>query len=104
MSYTDHSNGEIRLSNNWFIRVDVDSDKPKYKTVIEVSDPNGGQYDVSTVLINLESPPNVVQEFEKSASQLPDIGELGRLETHNSQVIRELVRILPEFDSQGNRI
>jgi len=104
LNSTSQSNGEIELSNGWKIQLGTDADSPAPNTIIGIIKPNGNRYDTSNVLMNTESPDTVVQEFEKSATRLSDLSELDRLEKHDSQVVREIVRILPDFDAQGNPV
>jgi hypothetical protein len=104
LNSTSPANGEIELTNGWKIQLGTDADSPAPNTIIGIIDPNGNRYDTSNVLMNTESPDTVVQEFEKSVERLSDLSELDRLENHDSQVVREMVRILPDFDAQGNPI
>lgn len=104
LNSTSQANGEIELSNGWKIHLGTDEDSPAPNTIIGIIEPNGNRHDTSNVLMNSESPDTVVQEFEKSAKRLSDLSELDRLEKHDSQVVREMVRILPDFDAQGTPI
>lgn len=104
LNSTSQSNGEIELSNDWKIQLGTDADSPAPNTIIGIIKPNGNRHDTSNVLRNTESADTVVQEFEKSATRLSDLSELDRLEKHDSQVVREIVRILPDFDAQGNPV
>lgn len=101
---TSQANGEIELSNGWKIQLGTDADSPAPNTIIGIKEPNGNRYDTSNVLMNTESPDTVVKVFEKSAKRLSYLSELDRLEKHDSQVVREMVRILPDFDAQGNPV
>lgn len=104
LNSTSQADGEIELSNGWKIQLGTDANSPAPNTIIGIIEPNGNRFDTSNVLMNTESPDTVVQEFEKSAERLSDLSELDRLEKHDSQVVRELVRILPDFDAQGNPV
>lgn len=97
----DKSGGEITLKNGWMLRLGTNEDTGNPNTVVGIYEPNGSRYDLSHVLMNMESPADVVEEFEQSVSHLSSLDQLDRLEKHDSQVIREMVRVLPEFDSQG---
>lgn len=104
LTSTSQANGEIELSNGWKIQLGTDANSPAPNTIIGLVEPNGNRYDTSNVLMNTESPDTVVQEFEKSAKRLSDLSELDRLEKQDSQVVREMVQILPDFDAQGNPV
>lgn len=98
----DAPNGRIELSNGWNIKVGSDSDTAGPQTIIGIFRPDGTRYDTSHVLMNTESPPEVVDSFADSVDRISSLDQLERLEQHSSQSVRELVRLLPEFDSQGN--
>lgn len=104
LNSTNQADGEIELSNGWKIQLGTDADSPAPNTIIGIIKPNGDRYDTSNVLMNTESADTVVQEFEKSSARLSDLSELNRLEKHDSQVVREIVRILPDFDARGNPV
>jgi len=104
LNSTSQSNGEIVLTNGWKIQLGTDADSPTPNMIIGIIKPNGSRYDTSNVLMNTESADTVVQEFEKSETRLSDLSELDRLEKHDSQVVREIARILPDFDAQGNPV
>lgn len=104
LNSTSRKNGEIELSNGWKIQLRTDTDSGVPNTKIGIIKPSGDRYDMSNVLQNTESADTVVQEFEESTDQLSDLSQLDRLEKHDSQIVREIVRILPEFDSQGDLV
>lgn len=89
--------GEIELTNGWVIHTGTQEDSEVQNTVIEIYEPNGDRYDRSQVLLNAESANDVVDIFVEKTEQFDDVSDLSRLKQTNSQVIREIARVLPNF-------